>query len=65
MYRSADPQLHAPQPSFVGRMLEAAEQAARGIPPLWPLATSVAVNPFLGHTRHSLAHGTAHGSPKA
>lgn len=61
MYRSAtaDPQSYAPQPSYVGLVLEAAEHAARGIPPLWPLATSVAVNPFLGHTGRSLAHAAA------
>jgi uncharacterized protein YbcC (UPF0753/DUF2309 family) len=59
MYRSADPQSHAPQPSYVGLLLEAAEQAARVIPPLWPLATSVAVNPFLGHTGRSLAQASA------
>lgn len=61
MYRSAtaDPQSYAPQPSYVGMVLEAAEHAARGIPPLWPLATSVAVNPFLGHTGRGLAHASA------
>lgn len=59
MYRSADPQSHAPQPSYVGLLLEAADQAARAIPPLWPLATSVAVNPFLGHTGRSLAQASA------
>ncbi len=59
MYRSGDPQSHAPQPSYVGLLLEAAEQAARTIPPLWPLATSVAVNPFLGHTGRNLAQTAA------
>nr|WP_244532454.1 DUF2309 domain-containing protein [Methylocapsa palsarum] len=29
--------------------------AARAIPPVWPLASSVAVNPFLGQTHESLA----------
>ena len=33
----------------------AADRAARAIPPLWPLASSVAVNPFLGQTGESLA----------
>ena len=33
----------------------AAYRAARAIPPLWPLASSVAVNPFLGQTDESLA----------
>lgn len=59
MYRSADPQSHGLQPSYVGLLLDAAEQAARGIPPLWPLATSVAVNPFLGHSGRSLAQASA------
>jgi len=33
----------------------AAQRAARAIPPLWPLASSVAVNPFLGQTKEPLA----------
>ncbi|WP_426029446.1 YbcC family protein [Caulobacter sp. DWP3-1-3b2] len=33
----------------------AADRAARAIPPLWPLASSVAVNPFLGQIGESLA----------
>ncbi len=33
----------------------AAEGAARAIPPLWPLASSVAVNPFLGQAGDTLA----------
>ncbi len=33
----------------------ASEAAARGIPPAWPLASSVAVNPFLGQTHETLA----------
>ena len=33
----------------------AADRAARAIPPLWPLASSVAVNPFLGQAGESLA----------
>lgn len=33
----------------------AADAAARQIPPLWPLATHVAVNPFLGQTTETLA----------
>ena len=33
----------------------AADRAARAIPPSWPLASSVAVNPFLGQTGESLA----------
>jgi len=33
----------------------AADRAARAIPPVWPLASSVAVNPFLGQSGESLA----------
>ena len=33
----------------------AADRAARAIPPVWPLASSVAVNPFLGQADESLA----------
>ena len=33
---------------------EATNRAARAIPPLWPLASSVAVNPFLGQTGEPL-----------
>ena len=39
----------------VSRIVEAAERAGRAIPPLWPLAASVAVNPFLGQTNERLA----------
>ena len=33
----------------------AVERAARAIPPAWPLASSVAVNPFLGQSHENLA----------
>jgi uncharacterized protein YbcC (UPF0753/DUF2309 family) len=36
-----------------------ADRAGRHIPPLWPLASSVAVNPFLGQTGESLASAGA------
>ena len=36
------------------RIETAADRAARAIPPLWPLASSVAVNPFLGQTGETL-----------
>ena len=36
----------------------AAQAAVRAIPPVWPLASSVAVNPYLGQTTRDLA-GTA------
>ncbi|MBW4093681.1 MAG: DUF2309 domain-containing protein [Proteobacteria bacterium] len=32
-----------------------ADRAGRAVPPVWPLASSVAVNPFLGQTGESLA----------
>ncbi|MBY0610574.1 MAG: DUF2309 domain-containing protein [Beijerinckiaceae bacterium] len=35
-------------------IIRAADRAARAIPPLWPLASSVAVNPFLGQTGDTL-----------
>ena len=38
---------------------DAARRAADLIPPLWPLATSVAVNPYLGHTGETLAMTSA------
>jgi len=34
---------------------QACNRAARAIPPVWPLASSVAVNPFLGQTGETLA----------
>lgn len=40
-------------------IIEAANRAARAIPPLWPLASSVAVNPFLGQTGDTLATAAA------
>ncbi len=41
-------------------LLEAtADAAARQIPPLWPLASYVAVNPFLGQTTQTLAETAA------
>jgi uncharacterized protein YbcC (UPF0753/DUF2309 family) len=40
-------------------ILQAADRAARSIPPLWPLASTVAVNPFLGQTGEPLAAAAA------
>ncbi|GIT88593.1 YbcC family protein [Roseobacter sp. OBYS 0001] len=37
----------------------AGDAAARAIPPLWPLASSVAVNPYLGQTAETLAQAGA------
>lgn len=36
-------------------VIAAAQGVARAIPPLWPLASSVAVNPFFGQSANSLA----------
>jgi hypothetical protein len=36
-------------------LMSAADGAGRAIPPVWPLASSVAVNPYLGQTGESLA----------
>ena len=46
------------RPSPAGNALDfaaAVDRASRAIPPAWPLASSVAVNPFLGQTDESLA----------
>ena len=40
-------------------LADAVDAAARQIPPLWPLATSVAVNPYLGQTQETLAQAGA------
>ena len=37
----------------------AGDAAARAIPPVWPLASSVAVNPYLGQTAETLAQAGA------
>ena len=39
--------------------VQAARRAARAVPPLWPLASSVAVNPYLGQTHEGLAQAGA------
>ncbi len=40
-------------------MLAAADRAASAVPPLWPLASSVAVNPYLGQAHEGLARAGA------
>ncbi|MCY7270878.1 MAG: DUF2309 domain-containing protein, partial [Sphingomonas bacterium] len=40
-------------------LMAAADKAARAIPPVWPLASSVAVNPFLGQAEETLAEVAA------
>jgi len=48
--------VHTPIEAISQQALQAAaDVAARQIPPLWPLASSVAVNPFLGQTGETLA----------
>jgi hypothetical protein len=42
-------------PARVSTLLNAAESAARAIPPAFPLDATVAVNPFLGQTGETLA----------
>lgn len=49
-------------PAWPARSLElfaAAMEAGRQVPPLWPLATSVAVNPYLGQAGEPLARAAA------
>jgi uncharacterized protein YbcC (UPF0753/DUF2309 family) len=46
-------------PVRLSAILEAAEAAARAIPPAFPLDATVAVNPFLGHTHEDLATAAA------
>ncbi len=38
-----------------GQLTRAGDSAARAIPPVWPLASSVAVNPYLGQAGETLA----------
>lgn len=40
-------------------LADAADRAARAIPPVWPLSSSVAVNPYLGQTGEDLARVAA------
>jgi uncharacterized protein len=46
-------------PVRLSAVLEAAEAAARAIPPAFPLDATVAVNPFLGQTGEDLATAAA------
>lgn len=45
------------------QLSKAIEHAVRQIPPVWPLASSVAVNPFLGQTDQTLAATAARLHP--
>ena len=47
------------KPLQTSTLADAADKAARAIPPVWPLASSVAVNPYLGQTGEDLAHVAA------
>ena len=49
-------QIHLPEAAAVRTIVEA---AGRQIPPLWPLASHVAVNPYLGQTGERLANAGA------
>ena len=46
-------------PARIPALLEAAEAAARALPPAFPLSATVAVNPFLGQTGEDLATAAA------
>jgi hypothetical protein len=46
-------------PARISGVLDAAETAARAIPPAFPLEATVAVNPFLGQTGEDLATASA------
>lgn len=48
------------QPTIAASEISAvADAATRAIPPVWPLASSVAVNPYLGQSHLDLAHTSA------
>ncbi len=47
------------EPCELGALNAAADRAARAIAPAWPLASSVAVNPYLGQADHGLAQAAA------
>ena len=48
-----------PQTVDPSALFEAADAAARAIPPVWPLASSVAVNPYFGQRDQTLAETAA------
>lgn len=61
LHHPAEPEPGLPVASLpdAAAIATAADAAARQIPPLWPLASSVAVNPFLGQTGKGLAETAA------
>jgi len=50
---------HAIYPAALLELVAEGEKAAHAIPPLFPLASSVAVNPFLGQSDEPLAKTAA------
>ena len=53
------PSTHFETPALAVALKDAIDHAIRQIPPAWPLASSVAVNPFLGQTGETLAEAGA------
>ena len=51
--------MNTPPNLSISTLVKASDTAARAIPPVWPLASSVAVNPFLGQATETLAHAGA------
>ncbi|MFT5626405.1 MAG: hypothetical protein ACI8Z0_002915 [Lentimonas sp.] len=47
--------MNTPIKLTLSTLVKASDTAARAIPPVWPLASSVAVNPFLGQATETLA----------
>jgi uncharacterized protein YbcC (UPF0753/DUF2309 family) len=47
--------MNTPSNLSLSTLVKASDTAARAIPPAWPLASSVAVNPFLGQATETLA----------
>lgn len=47
--------MNTPANLSLSTLVKASDTAARAIPPAWPLASSVAVNPFLGQATETLA----------
>lgn len=54
--------MHSPlsrEPLAASEIASLADAAARAIPPVWPLSSSVAVNPYLGQANQDLGHAGA------
>ena len=54
-----NPDIHSISSAAQSELISAADAAGRSIPPLWPLSSSVAVNPFLGQAYRSLSEVAA------